>query len=51
MELSPSSFTRHSELAEVTTLIHPHEIPSTQQAIDDYRQQGGTLFDPELVGH
>ena len=34
-----------------TTLIHPHEIPSTQQATDDYRQQGGTLSEPEPFGY
>ena len=34
-----------------TTVIRPHEIPSTQQATDDYRQQGGTLSDPEPFGY
>ena len=33
-----------------TTAIHPHEVPSTQQATDDYRQQGGTLSDPKTFG-
>ena len=33
------------------TLIHPHEIPSSQQATDDYRQQDGTLSDPEPFGY
>ena len=32
------------------TVITPDEIPSTQQATDNYRQQSGTLSDPEPFG-
>ena len=33
-----------------TTAMHQHEIPSAEQAADDYRQQGGNLSDPHSDG-
>ena len=33
-----------------TTAMHQHEIPSAEQAADDYKQQGGNLSDPHSYG-
>lgn len=33
-----------------TTAIHPSEIPSVEQAAQEYRQQGGSIADPQPYG-
>ena len=31
--------------------MHRSEIPTAQEAVAEYRQQGGTLTDPRVYGH
>ena len=36
--------------ANGTTTMHTYEVPSTEQAVFEYRQQGGSLSDPDTFG-